>query len=441
MGTCRRSFLLTRRLALATRWNCLSGPTITSTACSTRRAFRSSGWASPRSARCPKGEAKRKVEQDPLRIWQLFGDNFHLFRGTPTALWLNFSLVHTFGIRTRLSGDTAQAIYAQLVEKLVSPEFSPRALYDRFNIKLLCTTDPATDPLASHRAIRESGWKAKILPTFRPDELLDLERPGWAERIADLSRASGIEVSDYRSYIRALENRRADFKELGAVAADHAALTAYTAELSVGEADNIFQQARRGESTPTEAVRFMGHMLIEMARMSSEDGLVMQLHVGAYRNHNPLIHHRFGRDRGADIPLQAEFTQDLQPLLERFGSDPRLRLILFTLDESAYARELAPLAGHYPALRLGPPWWFHDSLNGMQRYFDQVMETAGLYNTAGFNDDTRSFPSIPARHDLWRRASANWVAGLVARHVIDLEDGEAMIEDLAYNLTHKAYKL
>jgi glucuronate isomerase len=381
------------------------------------------------------------VEEDPRKIWQVFAENFYLFRGTPTGLWLNYSLYYTFGVRQKLAGDSAQAIYDQLAHRLASPEFSPRALYERFKIEVLCTTDPVSDPLESHRAIRASGWQGRILPTFRPDDVLDLERPGWAERIAELSQASGIEVSDYRSYIRALENRRAYFKEMGAAATDHAALTAYTAELSVGEADNIFQQARRGEATPTEAVRFMGHMLMEMARMSSEDGLVMQFHVGAYRNHNPLIYRRFGRDQGADIPLQVEFTQDLQPLLEKFGNDPRLRLILFTLDETAYARELAPLAGHYPALRLGPPWWFHDSLNGMQRYFDQVMETAGLYNTAGFNDDTRSFSSIPARHDLWRRASANWVAGLVVRHIIDLEDGEAMIEDLAYNLTKKAYKL
>jgi len=381
------------------------------------------------------------IEEDPRKIWQVFAENFYLFRGAPTGLWLNYSLYYTFGVRQKLEGDSAQAIYDQVADRLASPEFSPRALYERFKIEVLCTTDPVSDPLESHRAIRASGWQGRILPTFRPDDVLDLERPGWAKRIAELSQASGIEVSDYRSYIRALENRRTYFKEMGAVATDHAALTAYTAELSAGEADNIFQQARRGEVAPTEAVRFMGHMLMEMARMSSEDGLVMQLHVGAYRNHNPRIYRRFGRDQGADIPLQVEFTQNLQPLLEKFGNDPCLRLILFTLDETAYARELAPLAGHYPALRLGPPWWFHDSLNGMQRYFDQVMETAGLYNTAGFNDDTRSFPSIPARHDLWRRASANWLAGLVVRHIIDLEDGEAMIEDLAYNLTKKAYKL
>ena len=316
-------------------------------------------------------------------------------------------------------------------------------LFERFNIEVLTTTDSATDPLEAHQAIRSSGWKGRILPTFRPDELLDLQRPGWSEQVSALSQLSGIEVGDYRSFIMALENRRAFFKDMGAVATDHAALSPYTAELTPNEAEAIFQRALRSP-TPVDdhdAARFMGHMLMEMARMSLEDGLVMQLHVGAYRNHNLPFFARFGRDKGADMPVAVEFTRNLQPLLVKYGNDSRLALILFTLDESGYGRELAPLAGHYPALKLGPPWWFFDSLNGMQRYFDQVMETAGLYNTAGFNDDTRSFPSIPARHDLWRRASANWVAGLVVRHLIDLDDAEAMVEDLAVGLAKRAYRL
>ena len=348
-----------------------------------------------------------------------------------------------FGVRHKLNGRTAQAIYDQVAEKLAAPEFRPRALFERFNIEVLCTTDSATDPLEAHRALRASGWKGRILPTFRPDELLDLQRPGWSEQIRALSRLSGIAVGDYRTFILALENRRAFFKEMGAVATDHAALSPFTGELGAGEAEAIFQRARHDQTQVDDgdAARFMGHMLMEMARMSIEDGLVMQLHVGAYRNHNLPFFDRFGRDKGADIPVPVEFTRNLQPLLVKYGNDPRLALILFTLDETGYGRELAPLAGHYPAVRLGPPWWFFDSLNGMQRYFDQVMETAGLYNTAGFNDDTRSFPSIPARHDLWRRAGANWVAGLVVRHLVDLDDAEAMVEDLAVGLAKRAYRL
>jgi glucuronate isomerase len=387
------------------------------------------------------GEGGNAVEEDPRKIWQLFADNFYLFRGTPTGLWLTYELYHVFGVRQKLNGQTARAIYDQVAEKLASPQFQPRPLYESFNIEVLCTTDSATDPLEAHQAIRDSGWKGRILPTFRPDELLDLQRPGWSEQVSVLSRLSHIDVGDYRSFILALENRRAFFKTMGAVATDHAALSPYSAELTPHEAEAIFQRALHGQAEDNDAVRFMGHMLMEMARMSIDDGLVMQLHVGAYRNHNLPFFARFGRDKGADIPVPVEFTRNLQPLLVKYANDPRLALILFTLDETGYGRELAPLAGHYPALKLGPPWWFFDSLNGMQRYFDQVMETAGLYNTAGFNDDTRSFPSIPARHDLWRRASANWVAGLVVRHLIDLDDAEAMVEDLAVGLAKKAYRL
>jgi glucuronate isomerase len=389
----------------------------------------------------PLAGAGVEVEKDPRKIWQLFAENFHLFRGTPTGLWLTYELYYVFGVRQKLNARTAQAVYDQVAQKLSTADFRPRALYDRFNIEVLCTTDSAVDPLDDHRAIRESGWAGRILPTFRPDGLLDLERPGWKAEVNALSQVSGIEVSDYPSFIRALEQRRDFFKHMGARATDHAVRTVDTTELTSSEAGAIFQRGRSGQSTPQDAAAFMGHMLMEMARMSSEDGLVMQLHAGSNRNYDPFIFEKFGRDKGADIPQPVEFTRGLQPLLASFGRHPRLTLILFTLDETGYSRELAPLAGLYPAVRLGPPWWFHDSLNGMQRYFDQVMETAGLYNTAGFNDDTRSFPSIPARHDLWRRASANWIAGLVVRHIVDLDDAEAMVEDMAYNLVKKVYGL
>jgi glucuronate isomerase len=344
-------------------------------------------------------------------------------------------------VRKKLNGATAQEIYDQIATQLASPEFRPRRLYERLNIEVLCTTDAATDPLDYHQAIRASGWSGRILPTFRPDQVVNLETPGWGEHIARLSQVSGVDVHDYASFIHALENRRVFFKTLGARATDHGVVSPYTAELSTDQADAIFQRALKGGASAADAQQFMGHMLIEMARMSIEDGLVMQLHPGSYRNHNQVLFELYGPDKGADIPMQVEFTRSLLPLLNKYGNDPRLGLIVFTLDESPYARELAPLAGHYPALKLGPPWWFHDSLNGIQRYFDQVMETAGLQNTAGFNDDTRAFASIPARHDLWRRAAANWVAGLAARKIIDLDDANEMVLDLAYRLAKKAYHL
>jgi glucuronate isomerase len=382
-----------------------------------------------------------EVEQDHRKIWQTFAENFYLFRGTPTGAWLNHELRDVFGVEDKLTAESAQEIYDQVVAKLASPEFRPRRLFERFNIEVLCTTDSATDPLDHHRAIQESGWSGRVLPTFRPDRVMNINTLGWQENIERLSKVSQIEVSSYRTFIQALENRRAYFKAMGATATDHAAVTPYTQELSPREAEAIFRRALNDEATEEDAVRFTGHMLMEMARMSIEDGLVMQLHPGSYRNHNQLTFETFGPDMGADIPVATEYTRNLRPLLNKYGNDPRLTLILFTLDETTYSRELAPLAGHYPAVKLGPPWWFYDSIEGMIRFRQEVIETAGLYNTAGFNDDTRAYPSIPARHDLARRVDANWLAGLVVRGIIDMADAEEMIYATAYGLAKKAYKL
>jgi glucuronate isomerase len=356
-------------------------------------------------------------------------------------MWLNHELRDVFGVEAKLTGESAQDIYDQITAKLASPEFRPRRLFERFNIEVLCTTDAATDPLDHHRAIHASGWPGRVLPTFRPDKVINIDSLGWQQNIERLSKESNLEVHSYRSFIRALENRRAYFKEMGARATDHAALVPYTEELSAREADAIFQRALKGEASQEDAHRFTGHMLMENARMSLEDGLVMQLHPGSYRNHNDTIFRLFGPDMGGDIPIATEYTRNLRPLLNKYGNDPRLTLILFTLDETTYSRELAPLAGHYPAVKLGPPWWFYDSLEGMIRFRQQVMETAGLYNTVGFNDDTRAYPSIPARHDLARRVDANWIAGLVVRGIVDMPDAEAMIHAAAYGLAKQAYKL
>ena len=386
------------------------------------------------------GVPKGAGEQDHRQIWQTFADHFYLFRGTPTGVWLAYMFKEVFGIEEKLTGATAQLIYDQLAEKLALPEFRPRALFERFNIEVLCTTDFATDSLRHHQAILASGWEGDIRPTFRPDDVVHILRPGWRENIDRLSDLSGIEVNSYPALIQALEERRAFFRSLGAVASDNDGTVLITGELSPHEADGILQRALKGQATLDDAARFFGHTLMESARMSIEDGLVMQVHFGSCRNHNQPLFERFGPDMGCDIPIQAEFTHNLRPLLNKYGNDPRLTFIVFTLDESTYTRELAPLAGHYPALKLGGPWWFHDSINGMKRYFEQVIETAGLYNTVGFNDDTRSFPSIPARHDLWRRASANWLAGLVVRGIVDVDDAREMIQDMAYRLARRAYK-
>lgn len=379
------------------------------------------------------------VETDHRKIWQLFADNFYLFRGTPTGMWLAHELREVFGVEDKLNRASAQAVYDHIETQLAKPEFRPRRLFERFNIAVLATTDAADDPLPHHQSLRTSGWQGRIVPTFRPDGVVNIDRLDWPENIRRLGEVVGYEISSYQKLMEALANRRAYFKSLGATATDHAAQTAYTDHLLPAEAEAIFQRALTRRFSNEDAALFTGHMLIEMARMSIEDGLVMQFHPGSFRNHNQTIFDRFGYDKGCDIPVQGEFTRNLLPLLNRYGNDPRLTLVLFTLDETTYARELAPLAGHYPAVRLGPPWWFHDSWNGMMRFFDQVMETAGMYNTVGFNDDTRAFPSIPARHDLARRAYANWLAGLVVRSVIDLSDAADMIHEGAYRLAQRAY--
>ncbi|MGH7709681.1 MAG: glucuronate isomerase [Gemmatimonadaceae bacterium] len=384
---------------------------------------------------------RREAEADPRVIWQILGDHFYLFRATPTAIWFNYQLLHVFGVRRKLDSTSAQPIYDEVKEKLASPEFRPRALFDRFNIEVLATTDAASDPLASHAAIRASGWHARVIPTFRPDAVLHIASAGWNAEIEALAAAHGAPIADYRTYLLALRGRRAFFRTMGATASDHGVEVPYTEPVPDEKAERLFRAAASRQATPEDQRVFEAHMLMEMASMSVEDGLVMQLHAGAFRDHNRSLFDAYGANIGADIPVATEFTRNLRALLNAYGNDPRLRLILFTLDESTYSRELAPLAGHYPALRLGPAWWFHDSIEGMLRYRKRTTETAGIYNTAGFNDDARSFCSIPARHDLSRRVDANWLAGLVARHVIDRGEARSMARALAYDLAKDAYRL
>lgn len=381
------------------------------------------------------------VEKDPRKIWQLFADNFYLFAGTPTGAWLAHEFAEVFEIQEKLNCRNAMDIYDFIQDKLKSAEFLPRALYEKFNIEVLSTTDDAADSLEYHRQIKESGWQGRVISAFRPDSVVNITAANWKSEINTLSEASGIGINSFKSFIAAIENRRAYFKEMGATSTDQGVLSPLTQSLTDSEADAIFQRALKGSAGEQDAALFTANMLMEMARMSIDDGLVMQIHPGSFRNHNQVIFNRFGLDKGCDIPLQTEYTQNLYELLNKYGNDSRLSLIVFTLDESTYARELAPLAGHYPAMKLGPSWWFHDSIQGMTRFREQVMETASIYNTVGFNDDTRAFPSIPARHDLSRRVDSNWLAGLVARHIIDMDEALRMSEALAYDLVKEAYKL
>ncbi len=381
------------------------------------------------------------VEEDPREIWQRFGEHYHLFRGTPTGAWLDYEFYYIFDIREQLTGESAQRIYDRISEHLQDSAFRPRALFDRFGVEVLTTTDAASSTLEHHRTLRASDWNGRVVPCFRPDAVFTLTASGWPAHLEALETAADRSIGSYADFVDVLEARRAFFKKMGATSTDHAVRTPRTHRLSDAEAECLFQRALRGEATREDERAFQAHMLMEMARMSVEDGLAMQIHAGSYRNHNRTLYERFGPDAGADIPLRTEYTRNLEELLNAYGNEPDFTLVVFTLDESTYSRELAPLAGHYPALRIGPAWWFHDSVEGMIRYRRRITETAGIYNTAGFTDDTRAFLSIPARHDLSRRIDANYLARLVARHQIDLKAAREMAHALACDLARDTYHL
>jgi glucuronate isomerase len=383
----------------------------------------------------------RNVEHDSRAIFRRLAERWYLFRGTPTRLWIEQALHDVFGIRERLSSGSADRIYDQIADALRRPELRPRALFERFRIEVLSTTESPLDPLRHHQKLRASGWKGRIVPTYRPDPVVDPDMPEFAANVAELGSITGEDTASWRGYLRALVNRRQFFASMGATATDHGHPSAATFDLAPAECQQLLSGALGGRLSPAEAERFRGHMLVEMARMSVDDGLVMQLHPGSLRNHNPAIFDAYGRDKGADIPTATDYVHGLKPLLDRFGNDPKLTVILFTLDESTYSRELAPLAGHYPILRLGPPWWFYDSPEGMRRFRERTTETAGFYNTVGFNDDTRALLSIPGRHDVARRMDCGYLAQLVADHRLDEDEAREVAVDLAYRLAKRAYRL
>lgn len=381
------------------------------------------------------------TETDGRKIWRLFARHYALFRGTPSRLWLDHAFETLFGFDRRLSEATADDYYDRIAEALATPAFRPRALFERFNIEVIATTDSALDDLAAHARIRASGWQGRVVPTYRPDSVVDPEAEGFAENVARLGAMTGEDVGTWEGYLAAHRQRRAAFKALGATASDHGHATARTEDLSAPDAARLYSRVLSGQHTAEEADAFRGQMLTEMARMSLDDGLVLQIHPGSRRNHHGGMMATFGRDKGFDIPGRTDYVAALRPLLNAVGMEPGLTIILFTLDESSYARELAPLAGVYPALRLGPAWWFHDSPEGMRRYREMTTETAGFYNTVGFNDDTRAFLSIPARHDMARRVDCGYLAELVATHRLDRDEAFELAPELAIGLAKAAYRL
>ena len=381
------------------------------------------------------------TETDGRKIWRLFAQNYHLFRGTPSRLWLDHAFETVFGFDERLCAATADAYYDRIAEALATPAFRPRALFDRFKIEVISTTDGALDDLSWHQMIRDSGWKGRVVPAYRPDAVVDPEFAGFAENVARLGELTGENTATWTGYLKAHRARRAYFKTFGCTSSDHGHATARTEDLPQDQAALLFEKALRGTCTAKEADAFRGQMLTEMARMSRDDGLVMQIHPGSRRNHSAQVLSQFGRDKGFDIPGRTDYVAALKPLLSAHGMDPRLSVIVFTLDETSYARELAPLAGVYPALKLGPAWWFHDSAEGMRRFREMTTETAGFYNTVGFNDDTRAYLSIPARHDVARRVDCAYLATLVRTGRLAEDEAYEVAHDLAYRLAKQAYRL
>lgn len=379
------------------------------------------------------------AERDPRKIWKTFAAHYHLFRGTPSRIWIDDALSRVFEVDEPLNSNSADDVFDAISACLTKPEFRPRQLYDQFGIEIIATTDSAIDDLFWHVAVRDSEWQGKVVPTYRPDSVIDPDAPDFIANLARFAEVSGCNTENWGGYLDAHRNRRAYFKALGATATDHGHPTPLTADLPQSEARALYDRARTGKLAANEAELFRAQMLTEMARMSVEDGLVMQLHCGSMRGHSTEIQQLFGPDRGFDIPIHVSFPVALRPLLEAVGMNPGFRLILFTLDETTYARELAPLAGAWPCLRLGPPWWFHDSYEGMRRFREMATETAGVYNTVGFNDDTRALCSIPARHDVARRVDSGWLAEMVLTHRMEEDEAHELAALLAYGFAKDAY--
>ena len=364
------------------------------------------------------------------------------YRGTPVRLWLDTQLGEVFDVKVQPSADTADQIYDQIATCIASPEFKPRALYEKFGIELLATTDDPCDDLAHHQFLRDDPtWHGRVIPTFRPDKYLEAAQPTWNADVDRLAEVSGIDTGTYEGLIAALENRRRYFKDHGAVSSDHSHFDARTDTLELSVAERIYAAARKGEVSESEATALRRHLVSEMARMACDDGLVMTLHPGVRRNHHLPTFEKYGADVGTDIPVQMEFTEALRPMLNRYGTHPNFQLVIFTIDETVFSREIAPLAGFYPSVFAGVPWWFLDAPEAIRRYRGAITESAGFAKTSGFIDDTRAFCSIPARHDMSRRLDAGFVAQLVGEHRLGEAEAIEVMHDLVVTNPRRAFKL
>lgn len=378
----------------------------------------------------------------PREVWRSFSEHWHLYAGTASGYWLQSTFSQLFGIDVHPDAGNADAVFDRIQSALATPHFRPRALFGRFGIEVLATTDDPMDDLAPHRALAaDPSFSGRVLPTFRPDAYLNPAASGWVDNVARLADWNGCAVSDYDGYLEALAGRRRHFVDNGAVSADHGVLEPYTVDLSPSDAAALFERGLSGSLDAAEARAFAGHMLLQSARMSVDDGLVMTVHPGVYRNHSSETFAAFGPDTGHDIPVTTTYVENIRPLLEKYGNARDFHLVLFSVDETVYSREIAPLAGFYPSVYIGAPWWFLDAPDAVQRFRAAVTETAGFYRSSGFIDDTRAFLSIPARHDMARRLDSAFLARLVREGRIDSAMAERIAVDLVDTLPRKVFKL
>jgi glucuronate isomerase len=378
----------------------------------------------------------------PRLAWRRLCEHWDAFQGTASGYWLRHELGELFGITMELSAEVADQTYDAISARLEDPGFRPRALFSRFGIEVLATTDDPLDDLAVHDDIAASaGLPGRVIPTFRPDAYLDPTSPGFAERAERLTSVVGGGADDFSAFLDALRARRAHFIAHGAVSADHGVQSMRTLDLPHDEAAALYRRAVAGEATPEESAAFTAHMLTEMAGMSVEDGLVMTVHPGVLRGHDRRTLQTFGPDTGHDIPVSTEYTESLRPLLNRHGNAKDFHLVLFTVDETSFSREIAPLAGYYPSVFVGAPWWFLDAPDAVLRFRSAVTETAGFTRGSGFIDDTRAFLSIPARHDMSRRLDAAFLARLVAEGRVPLPAARRLIVRMTRHQPREVFKL
>jgi len=379
---------------------------------------------------------------DPREIWRIFCAHWHIFAGTVVRYWFESEFFDVFGLTEQPSAENADDLYDQLSEKLAQPDFRPRELFDRFNIAVLATTDDPASDLSAHQLLAaDPDFAGAVVPTFRADRYMSPDAKGWSAALNELAAVAGVDTGSYAGLVEALRNRRAYFKENGCTATDSGMADAYAIPLAGTEAERIHKAGLDGTITAAESASYRRNLLYQLAAMSAEDGLVMQLHADVVRNYDQASFEAYGPDTGHDLPGPATFTAGLRQVLNDFGRSDTFRLVLFTTDETSFSQQIAPLAGFYPSVYVGAPWWFIDTPAAIGRFRAAATDSAGFGKTSGFIDDTRAYCSIPARHDMSRRLDAGFLAGLVATHQLGEDEAHQIAGDLAGRIPINTFRL